>query len=116
MYYIDCFCSQSCPEQREYGFIPEKFNVCSIFGVDFNIKILCVNIILREVSTANRRKTGIIKFNSSETTEINHILHVFSVFPCFYNGNLHFCCSLKEHRALDQGSEEAEDENQYRTL
>lgn len=83
MYYIDCSCSQSCPEQREYGFIPEKFNFCSIFGVDFNIKIFCVNIVLREDSTANRRKSSIMKFNGSEITEINHIFHIFSGFPFF---------------------------------
>lgn len=83
MYYIDCFCSQPCPEQREYGFIPEKFNFCSVFGVDFNIKILGVNIILREVSTVSRGKTSTIKLNSSEITAINHILHIFLGFPFF---------------------------------
>lgn len=116
MYYIDCFCSQPCPEQREYGFIPEKFNFCSVFGVDFNIKILGVNIILREVSTVSRGKTSTIKLNSSEITAINHILHIFLGFPFFYNRNLHFCCSLQEHRALDQGCEWGEDEAQYWTL
>lgn len=88
MYYIDCFCSQSCPEQREYGFVPEKFNFCSIFGVNFDIKILCVNIILREISTANRRKNGITKFKNGITKfrdhrNKSHAPHIFR-FSLFF--------------------------------
>mgnify|MGYP001852708519 CR=1 FL=1 len=50
MNYIDCFCSHSCPEQSEYGFIPEKFNFFSFLGVNFNIKVFCINLVIREDS------------------------------------------------------------------
>lgn len=60
MNYIDCFCSQPCPEQSIYSFIPEKIHLISIFGVNFNIKVFCVNLILREDSTANKVKTSVL--------------------------------------------------------
>lgn len=58
--YIDCFCSQPCPEQSKYSFIPEKINLISIFWVNFNIKEFCINFVLREDSTANKVKTSVL--------------------------------------------------------
>lgn len=60
MNYIDCFCSQPCPEQSIYSFIPEKIHLISIFWVNFNIKVFCVNLILRKDSTANKVKTSVL--------------------------------------------------------